>query len=61
MILMTAQISEEEFKKSVHRDVSEWRNKKIKEIFSKENPSEMEIELVNRLIEIWGDYLWDIN
>ena len=41
---------ESEFNKLVHAEANKFRSKEIKELLSKENPTEMEIELVNR----WG-------
>lgn len=46
-----------EFNKQVHKEASKFRHKRIKEVFSKDNPTEMEIELVNRWVEMFGDGL----
>lgn len=44
-------------RKSGIKEATGFRHSKIKEVFSKENPTETEIEFVNRWIEIFGDEL----
>jgi len=43
-----------EFSKKIHENASSYRKRKILEIFKKENPTEMQIELVNRWVEMFG-------
>jgi len=47
-------LNQKQFNKLIHGEASDFRRKKIKEIFEKDNPTEMEIELVNRWAEMFG-------
>ena len=42
-------------KKQLHRDAHAFRTMKIKEVFSKDNPTKIELYLVTRFAEIYGD------
>ena len=45
-----------EFKK-IHNEARKFRQEKIQEVFNKKNPTEMEIELVNRWAEMFKEEL----
>ena len=46
---------ETEFNQLVQREASKFRHDKIKEVFSKENPTESEIYFVNRWAEMFNE------
>lgn len=55
--MLINEISKEEFAQKVHKEASEWRHQKIKEVFAKENPTEMELNIINLWISHYGNYI----
>ena len=47
--------SEKKRAEQIHKDAQSFRSKKIGEIFSKEKPTELEIEFVNRWAEMFKE------
>jgi hypothetical protein len=47
-------LSKKTILKLIHKEASKFRKGKIKEVFSKKNPTEEEICLVNRWAEMFG-------
>ena len=43
----------------VNSDAQEFRKKKVTEVFSKENPTEIELEIVNRWVEMFKGDIYD--
>ena len=39
----------------IHKDAQAFRSKKIKEVFSKDKPSEIELEIITKWAEIYGN------
>ena len=49
--------SEKKRAEQIHKDAQAFRSKKIGEIFSKEKPTELEIEFVNRWAEMFKEVI----